>query len=192
MKRITLGLEYIPNYIGQYERAERVYYQLDSPKAPPLEIADIHRSYELANLDPPSKKAPLQVPFLHAVLLAQVVPGNQLPEAAINKLIEGGIVSKALEETFTEVQQAGRVMFLDGFMRIEDALIQNQRIYFADPEIMEIFSFPVEHGYDSDALSEPFAVLITRHAASQYFGTDEPVGKTLSFANRLDFRVRAF
>jgi len=99
-------------------------------------------------------------------------------------------LSKALVEMFTEVEQAGRVMFLDGFMRIEDALIQNQRIYFADPEIMEIFSFPVEHGYDRDALSEPFAVLITRHVASLFFGTDEPVGKTFSFGNRFDFLIK--
>ena len=99
-------------------------------------------------------------------------------------------LSKALVEIFPEVEQAGRVTFFEGFMRIEDALIQDQRIYFADPEIMEIFSFPVEHGYDREALSEPFAVLITRRAASRYFGTDDPVGKTFSFVNRLDFHVK--
>ena len=102
MKRITLGLEYIPNYIGQYERAERVYYEIDSPKAPPNEIADIRRSYELANLDPLSDTAPLQVPFLHAVLLAQVIPEDQLPKVAITKLIEGGIVSKSLTKNQRE------------------------------------------------------------------------------------------
>ena len=99
-------------------------------------------------------------------------------------------LSNALVETFPEVEQAGRVMFFDGFMRIEDALIQNQRIYFADPEIMEIFSFPSESGYDREALSEPFSILITRSTASKYFGTDDPVGRTLSFVNRLDFHVK--
>jgi putative ABC transport system permease protein len=99
-------------------------------------------------------------------------------------------LSKALVEMFPEVEQAGRVIFFEGFMRIEDALFQNKRIYFADPEIMEIFSFPAEHGFDYEALSEPFAVLITRRAASQYFGTDDPVGKTFSFGNSLDFHVK--
>jgi putative ABC transport system permease protein len=99
-------------------------------------------------------------------------------------------LSKALVEMFPEVEQAGRVMFFEGFLRIEEKLIQGQRIYFADPEIMEIFSFPPEYGYDREALSEPFAALITRRAASQYFGTDDPVGKTFSFGNSIDFHVR--
>ncbi len=102
MKRITLGLDYIPNYIGQYERAERVYYGIDTPKAPPLEIADIRRSYELANLDPVPQKVPLQVPYLHAVLLSQVIPQDKLPDSAIEKLIQGGIISASL----TKSQQA--------------------------------------------------------------------------------------
>ena len=99
-------------------------------------------------------------------------------------------LSKALVEMFPEVEQAGRVMFFEGFLRIEDELIQDQRIYFVDPEIMEIFSFPPEYGYDREALSEPFTVLITRRAASQYFGTNDPVGKTFSFANSFDFHVK--
>lgn len=96
MKRLTLGLEYVPTYIGQYERAERVYYQVDSPKAPPQEIEDIKRSYELANLEPVSDTMPLQVPYLHAVLLTQIIPSEKLPDAAIGKLIESGIVPKSI------------------------------------------------------------------------------------------------
>jgi len=99
MKRITLGLEYIPHYIGQYERAERVYYKMDTPKAPPQEIADIRRSYELANLDPLPEIAPLQVPYLHAVLLAQIIPIENLPHAAIAKLQSSEIIPKFLTTT---------------------------------------------------------------------------------------------
>ena len=99
-------------------------------------------------------------------------------------------LSNALVETFPEVEQAGRVMFLDGFIRIGDTLVQNQRIYFADPEIMEIFSFPSESGYDREAMSEPFSILITRSTAFKYFGTDDPVGRTFSFVNRYDFHVK--
>lgn len=96
MKRITLGLEYIPTYIGQYERAERVYYQIDLPKAPIQEIADIKRSYELANLDSLPDEAPLQVPYLHAVLLTQIIPEENLPEVAIEKLQSSDIIPGAL------------------------------------------------------------------------------------------------
>ncbi len=92
MKRLTLGLEYIPTYIGQYERAERVYYKIDMPRASPQEIADICRSYELANLDPLPDTPPIQVPYLHAVLLTQIIPADSLPGAAIDKLASSGII----------------------------------------------------------------------------------------------------
>ena len=98
MKRITLGLEYVPNYIGQYERAERVYYNIDSPKATEQEIADIRRSYELANLEPISDNAPLQVPYLHAVLLSQVIPPENHTRVAIEKLTSSGILPPSLTD----------------------------------------------------------------------------------------------
>lgn len=96
MKRITLGLEYIPTYINQYERAERVYYNIDTPRAPPQEVADIRRSYELANLDPLPNTLPLQVPYLHAVLLTQVIPPESLPNAAIDKLASSDLIPSSL------------------------------------------------------------------------------------------------
>jgi lysyl-tRNA synthetase class 1 len=102
MKRITLGLEYIPNYIGQYERAERVYYEIDTPKAPPAEIADIRRSYELANLGPVPDKASLQIPYLHAVLLAQIIPPNDLHDVAIQKLNSSEIIPTSLSKNQRE------------------------------------------------------------------------------------------
>lgn len=99
MKRITLGLEYIPNYIGQYERAERVYYKIDTPKASEDEIADIRRSYELANLKAVPDKAPLQIPYLHAVLLAQIIPPDDLNDLAIQKLSSSNIIPSSLTKS---------------------------------------------------------------------------------------------
>lgn len=98
MRRITLGLEYVPNYVGQYDRAERVYYNIDTPKAPPEEVSDIRRSYELTQLITLPKKAPLQIPYLHAVLLAQILPSNNLTKTAIDKLTESGTITPPFNE----------------------------------------------------------------------------------------------
>jgi lysyl-tRNA synthetase class 1 len=98
MKRIVLGLDNIPTYIGQYERAERVYYHIDDPRTPDQEVADIKRSYELAHLDSIPSEAPLQIPYLHAVLLAQIIPADNLPDAAISKLIESAMIPSSLSK----------------------------------------------------------------------------------------------
>ncbi|MFX1474427.1 MAG: lysine--tRNA ligase [Promethearchaeota archaeon] len=86
MKRITLGLEYVPTYIGQYDRAERVYFKLEESKATAEELGDIRRSYELSQLQPLPSTPPIQIPFLHAVVLVQVVPKENMFEAVIAKL----------------------------------------------------------------------------------------------------------
>ena len=99
MKRIVLGLENIPTYIGQFDRAERVYYGIDDPKAPDQEVADIRRSYELAHLKSIPSEAPIQIPYLHAVLLGQIISPENLPDAAIAKLIESEIISAPLSKS---------------------------------------------------------------------------------------------
>ncbi|MFX1563393.1 MAG: lysine--tRNA ligase [Promethearchaeota archaeon] len=98
MKRITLGLEYIPTYIGQYDRAERVYFGVDMPRAAQNEIDDIKRSYELAQLGPIAKTLPLQIPYLHAAVLAQIIPSDDLIDVAIEKLAKSELIPKILSK----------------------------------------------------------------------------------------------
>jgi lysyl-tRNA synthetase class 1 len=102
MKRITVGLEYVPTYVGQFEHAERVYYKLDTPKATPEEIADTRRSYELALLEAPTAKPPLRVPYLHAAILAQIVPADKLDAAGIEKLAESNLIPRKLSKAERE------------------------------------------------------------------------------------------
>ncbi|MFX1245617.1 MAG: lysine--tRNA ligase [Promethearchaeota archaeon] len=96
MKRIVLGLDNVPTYIGQYDRAERVYYRIDTPRAPVQEVSDIRRSYELAHLDPVPAEAPIQIPFLHAVILAQIIPQEEFSDVAIAKLTESAMIPASL------------------------------------------------------------------------------------------------
>jgi lysyl-tRNA synthetase class 1 len=99
MKRITIGLEYIPTYVGQFDHAERVYYEVDTLKASPEEVADTRRSYELALLQPPGAKLPLQVSYLHAAVLSQVVPADRLDAVAIGKLAQSNLIPRKLSRT---------------------------------------------------------------------------------------------
>ncbi len=96
MRRITLGLEYVPTYVGQYDRAERVYFKLEESRANPAELEDIRRTYELSQLEPSPSTPPIQIPFLHAVVLVQVVPQDSLLEAVIEKLKHQDIISSSI------------------------------------------------------------------------------------------------
>lgn len=54
------------------------------------------------------------------------------------------------------------------------------KVYFADSSFLSLFSFPLLKGNAAAALAGPNAVVLTESAARQYFGEEEPLGKTIT------------
>lgn len=54
-------------------------------------------------------------------------------------------------------------------------------VLLAEPSFFEVFSFPSVIGNASTALTAPDAVIITESMAQSYFGSENPVGKSLEF-----------
>ena len=52
------------------------------------------------------------------------------------------------------------------------------QIHFTDPGFFDLFNFPLVAG--SNDLKDPSALLITEKTAKKYFGTQNPIGKTLT------------
>jgi len=90
-------------------------------------------------------------------------------------------LAAALKEDFPEVVKATRVKRNDDYGAVEynSKLFNEDSIYFADQDFLEIFSFPLVSGDRRSALTEPFCVLITQEMAEKYFGNEEPVGQIL-------------
>ncbi|MDO8427952.1 MAG: lysine--tRNA ligase [Candidatus Diapherotrites archaeon] len=80
-----------------FERAERIYYGLDSTQAEKL-THKIKREYELSLLEKPSEKMPAQISFGFATLLAQILD----PKKDINKLEEILLTSGHVKEKLAE------------------------------------------------------------------------------------------
>jgi len=64
-----------------------------------------------------------------------------------------------------------------------------EQIYFTDPALLEMFSFPIVHGNSATALREPHSFVLTEKIAEKYFGTENPVGKTIRMENKYNFVV---
>ncbi len=60
-----------------------------------------------------------------------------------------------------------------------------EKIVFADPEIFDIFDFPLLEGNPRTALSAPDSLLISDSMREKYFGTEDALGKTLLLDDRL-------
>ena len=59
---------------------------------------------------------------------------------------------------------------------------------FAEPELFELFDFPLAQG-DLNGLREPHTALLTEKMARKYFGNTDVVGKTIKVDTRSDFRI---
>ncbi len=96
----------------------------------------------------------------------------------------------ALEQNLPEVLRATRYEELsDQLIKQGEKKFMEKSVSFADPAFLEMFSFPLVKGDPRTALSDPYSALLTESTARKYFGTEDPVGKTLSLGGRYDIQV---
>ena len=64
-----------------------------------------------------------------------------------------------------------------------------ERIFFADPEIFEVFDLPLLRGDPRTALRDTDAICVSESLGRKYFGGIDPVGRTLELKDWGDFRI---
>ena len=90
-------------------------------------------------------------------------------------------------ETKRQIPEVHEVVrFTDGLGEVTLQADSNHRfkeknIGFADGSILSVMGFPLLQGNSKTALSQPGQIVLTRPFAIKYFGTGNPVGKTLLF-----------
>ncbi len=68
-------------------------------------------------------------------------------------------------------------------MRHEEKIFTEEKILYADSNFFEFFSFQLLKGDPSQVLREPNSMVITEELAAKYFGSEDPIGKTLVVGN---------
>ncbi len=104
----------------------------------------------------------------------------------------GAPVAEVFDQSLPEVQKAVR------FNRGSRVLVDYQgkkffeeRFFFGDPTVFDVFDFPILRGNPQLALSAPFAVVISETAAKKYFGDGDPVGKSIIVDKNHSYTVTA-
>ncbi|MHA2280794.1 MAG: lysine--tRNA ligase [Promethearchaeota archaeon] len=101
-RRIILGLDKIPSYISDYDRAQRIYYGIEKFEDP-SELHTIQRSYEIVFYNNPPEYRGFQLDYQHAIILAQLTPSNQNGiSQAIQKLITAGNLKEEPSKEITD------------------------------------------------------------------------------------------
>lgn len=98
-----------------------------------------------------------------------------------------GIVFK---KDYPEVESSCRFLQRGGFnVKKGTQTIHEDRVIFADSTLFDVFTLPMVAGDPKHALVEPDAVVITETTAKRYFNTVQAVGKTITFDERLLYKV---
>jgi putative ABC transport system permease protein len=94
-------------------------------------------------------------------------------------------VGPTVKEKMPEVQLSARTL-LNEFgenanITIGDRSFIEKRMYWADPDLLEMFDFQFLSGDRKTALSEPNTIILSASKARQYFGDKDPVNQTITF-----------
>jgi putative ABC transport system permease protein len=97
------------------------------------------------------------------------------------------VLGTLLNDNFSEVEAEVRLL------RAVRMVVSNEQkhkslrtddIYFADPSVISVFSFPVAAGQTAGSFGKPNTAVVTRAFAKKVFGDEDPIGKTLRFHSR--------
>ncbi|MBD3616743.1 MAG: ABC transporter permease [Gracilimonas sp.] len=91
-------------------------------------------------------------------------------------------VGPALKKDFPEVREFSRLRKTgtQSLVRYNQKSFYEERFFFADSTVFDLFTFPFLRGDTGTALSRPNTVVITEQTAQKYFPNEDPMGKTLS------------
>jgi putative ABC transport system permease protein len=89
------------------------------------------------------------------------------------------IMKDIILNNYPEVRRACRLEFYSGFiLEYGDKRLYSDILY-ADPSLLDIFTFPLTMGDKAIVLKEPDYVVLSEDMAQKIFGKEDPIGKTI-------------
>ncbi len=99
----------------------------------------------------------------------------------------------ALAEEFAEVKSYLRMWAFDTEKIIsfnQDEINKKQfrekNVFFADSNFFSFFSYPLKTGRPNEVLKAPNSMVLSESAGKKYFGSESPIGKTMTIRNNRD------
>ncbi len=102
-------------------------------------------------------------------------------------------VPTAFKNNFDEVEKTAMAtrVYLEyaSFAYTDEVSFRADRIFIVTPSFLELFNFPLIKGDPGQSLSGPLKAVITQSVATQIFGDDDPLGKTLIYNKKHPFEI---
>jgi len=106
----------------------------------------------------------------------------------------GAPLGEAIKAQIPGIQYAARLrpnygkssIFTVGDRHFEE---KSTDYYYADPDILKVFTFPLASGDPSTALVRPDGLILTQRMARKFFGDENAMGKTIRMGDTANFTV---
>lgn len=113
--------------------------------------------------------------------------GSRIPDATTPAPL-----GPAMQKELPEVAAVTRIRPNWGrsyLIKYGDKKLQEEKLYGVDSSFFEVFTFPFVQGDPKNAFRNINSIVLTQTAAKRYFGTEDPIGKTLQVDNYGDMMV---
>jgi len=113
-------------------------------------------------------------------------PGGSFDGARSN-----GEISPYAIENIPEVINAVSLYDEFPFIRYKDkGFTEDQRdFYFAQQGVFDFFNIEFLEGDPEQVFNEPYSIVLSEKIAQKYFGDEDPIGKVLSYNDRIELKV---
>lgn len=91
------------------------------------------------------------------------------------------------------IQESVRLLNTELILKDGDRVFNENRFFFADPEVFEVFSWNLIEGDKDKALTFPDGLIISQTMAKKYFDEEDPINKSIEAmigADRFELQVR--
>ncbi len=121
----------------------------------------------------------------------RVIVENHSTDQVYDQWQSPGPLAPALKKEFPEIIKSTRYFKNPNevLIRYNDTKFMEAGLSMADPDLFKIFTFSFVRGEPRKALSDHMSIVITEEIAEKYFGSEDPIGKTLNMSKELNFTV---
>ena len=94
-----------------------------------------------------------------------------------------------IRELYPEVEKIARIFRYRATVIFGERKFYEERMYFAEPQIFDVFDFELISGDRSKGISSANCAFISESYSRKYFGDDDPMGQTITVDKEMSFVV---
>ncbi len=98
-------------------------------------------------------------------------------------------LAEGLKQTYPDIALASRVEYPASRLLTADDKKIYREVIMADPDFLQMFTFPLLEGSAATALTDPRSIVLSRKTATSLFGEEDPLGQIVRFNNKIDLKV---